>query len=362
VMTSLVKMASNQADFILVTLFNKISPIPGVETYYAGPPTGSSSLPSSPLAWIRLSVRLGVSVRSVVVAKKPDVVLLSAVGPVVGVLLLSPSIAKKSVLRVTMNPFEVLRNNFSIKDRLVYLIEAFTAVVLSYKGHTVFPGAYLKRKFVEVFRIPLPHAVIIRNFVDTDRITRLSQSPLANWPDSPVVISVGRLVRQKNYPMLLQAFAQVLLIRRCSLLIVGEGELRSELTGIATSLGISKSVTFLGWTDNPYQYIARSSVFVQTSNSEGMPNSLIEAMTLGTPIISTATEGAIEVLGREDPAGILVPKNDFHSLTKAIMQVLENGELRSSLVQKSRKRSREFSAETSTLEFLKLFRETIQSS
>ncbi len=140
--------------------------------------------------------------------------------------------------------------------------------------------------------------------------------------EPPVVLGVGRLVEQKDFPTLIRAFARVQRTRPARLVILGKGSQRDLLKAMSRELGVEQDVALLGFVSNPYAYMARAAVFVLSSIEEGLSNVLIEAMAVGTPVISTHCEsGPAEVLdhGRY---GSLVPVGDSEAMAEAILEVL----------------------------------------
>jgi len=147
----------------------------------------------------------------------------------------------------------------------------------------------------------------------------------------PVVLSVGRLGKQKDFPTLLRAFAQVRATRPLRLMLIGEAggpgkqtDRQARLMALAADLDISDDVVLLGFVSNPFAYMARAAVLVLSSLYEGFPNVLIEALACGCPVVSTdCPSGPAEILdhGR---FGQLVPVGDAAAMAKAIDAVLDN--------------------------------------
>ena len=104
----------------------------------------------------------------------------------------------------------------------------------------------------------------------------------------PVVINVARLEEQKGQEYLIRSFVRIKKeIPLTKLVILGEGHLEHKLRDLAKGLGLEQDVVFLGWQKNPFKFLAYSKVFVLSSLWEGFPNTLLEAMALGLPVIST---------------------------------------------------------------------------
>ena len=146
-------------------------------------------------------------------------------------------------------------------------------------------------------------------------------------------VSCGRLEKQKNYGLLIDAFADVVkLYPDYTLEIYGEGSKKEELKGLSRKLGIDNKVLFKGRADNIADEIADAGVFVMSSDYEGMPNALMEAMALGIPCISTdCPVGGPKVLIGKDENGILVDMGDKKALANAILRVIGDKELASEL-------------------------------
>lgn len=146
--------------------------------------------------------------------------------------------------------------------------------------------------------------------------------PWFNDPDIPVVIAVGRLEPQKNFALLLRAFAQLRAAQVCRLVILGDGSERVMLESLAKSLKIDGSVSLPGFASNPHAYVAKASVFVLSSNFESLANVVVEAMAVGTPVIATdCPSGPAEAL-RGGDFGTLVPVGDVTRLSNAMKAAL----------------------------------------
>jgi glycosyltransferase involved in cell wall biosynthesis len=139
----------------------------------------------------------------------------------------------------------------------------------------------------------------------------------------PVVVAVGRLTRQKDFPTLVRAFAEVRQGRNLRLLILGEGEERPALEALTRELGVADDVSLPGFRDDAMACMGRAALFVLSSAWEGLPTVLIEAMAAGTRVVSTdCPSGPREIL-QDGRLGALVPVGDAGSLARAMADGLD---------------------------------------
>lgn len=141
--------------------------------------------------------------------------------------------------------------------------------------------------------------------------------------DGPsVVLGVGSLSTQKDFPTLVRAFANVREERDVRLVILGEGDQRERIESVAVEEGVEQDVWLPGFVDNPYRYMRRADVFALSSAWEGFGNVVVEAMACGTPVVSTdCPSGPGEIL-EGGKIGPLVQVGDDAALADAITSVL----------------------------------------
>ena len=170
-----------------------------------------------------------------------------------------------------------------------------------------------------------------RSVVIPNPLNKVESMPTTPYPGirNKTIVSVGRLNRQKNQKMLIDAFAKLSKeFPDYTLTIWGEGSERANLEVQIQSLGMAGKIHLPGTSDKVFDEIYDEGVFVLCSDFEGRPNALMEAMALGLPCISTNCPcGGPKDLIENGVNGILVPVNDEHALIDAIRKVITNLDL-----------------------------------
>ena len=152
---------------------------------------------------------------------------------------------------------------------------------------------------------------------------RLPDHPWFADGQPPVVLGAGRLTRQKDFPALLRAFAEVRRGRPLRLMILGEGEERPALEALARELGVAEDVALPGFRADAIACMAGAALFVLSSAWEGLPTVLIEALAAGTRVVSTdCPSGPREIL-QDGRLGALVPVGDPPALARAMVEALD---------------------------------------
>ena len=144
-----------------------------------------------------------------------------------------------------------------------------------------------------------------------------------NDDDKTVVIGVGSLKPQKDFSTLLKAIHQIE-NDSIHLIILGKGDLMENLVQQANELGIYDRISFPGFVDNPYAYMAKADVFALSSAWEGFGNVIVEAMACETPIVCTDCPGGPAEILDNGTYGSLVPVGDDVAMAKAIQEMLDH--------------------------------------
>lgn len=140
------------------------------------------------------------------------------------------------------------------------------------------------------------------------------------------IIAVGRLAYQKNYPMMFRAFAKVHHdFPDWQLVVYGNGPQKDEIRGVIERLGMEGHIILAGKSDHVVEEMNKSSLFVMSSDYEGMSNALLEAVCVGLPVISTDVSGARDLI-TEGVNGYIVPVGNERALTLALSSMLSSPE------------------------------------
>lgn len=187
------------------------------------------------------------------------------------------------------------------------------------------------------YQIPKEKIRVIYNPVDIEQVRRLACDPLDDpWlqEGNRTVIAASRLESQKRLDVLLHAWVLVkeaeltdeATCKPYRLIICGDGSLRSSLEGLAAKLGIADSIRFVGFQSNPWKWIKRAALFVNTSEWEGLPCSLIETQAVGTPVLSSDCPSGPKEILMDGEAGFLFPSGDAYKCADQMINALKNKE------------------------------------
>ena len=178
--------------------------------------------------------------------------------------------------------------------------------------------------------LPRDSITTVYNPVVGRELLEQAEAPLEHpWfapGEPPVLLGVGRLAPQKDFPTLIRAFARVRAERPARLMILGDGKTpdrRAELLALANQLGVAEDMALPGFQANPFAYMARASLFVLSSAWEGLPGVLVQALACGCPVVSTdCPSGPAEIL-ELGKYGRLVAVGDEVALADAIGLTLD---------------------------------------
>lgn len=201
---------------------------------------------------------------------------------------------------------------------------------------------------VRTIGVPRDRLVVVYNPIVEEKLESLAEENVDHpwFNDSvPLILAAGRLVAQKDYPMLLEAFQKVRRRTVARLVVLGEGDLDMLLRERTRELGIDDDVAFLGFVANPYSYMKRCSVFALSSRWEGFGNVIVEAMACSVPVVATDCPSGPSEIITDGEDGFLVPVGDASSMARVFERLLENPELRTRIGKEGWRRSRDFSVQ-----------------
>lgn len=157
--------------------------------------------------------------------------------------------------------------------------------------------------------------------------------------------TVAAFAGHKDYPNLLKAFSIVLKkYSNTKLCIVGDGPLKKQVYSIAEDLKITENIIFAGFVNNVGEYLHSFDIFVLASKKEGLGTSIIDALSVGLPVVTTKSGGIPELI-IDDENGVLVEPQDPNNLAEALVELLSNPEKRLRLGKAAKESSKQFSVE-----------------
>ncbi|MFO1432288.1 MAG: glycosyltransferase [Candidatus Competibacteraceae bacterium] len=182
--------------------------------------------------------------------------------------------------------------------------------------------------------IPRSHLTTVYNPIVGPEIRVKARAEVSHpWfepGEPPVILGVGMLKPQKDFPTLIRAFARMRRERPVRLMILGgvrksakDEAYRVDLESLVAELGVTADVCFAGFVPNPFAYMSKAALFVLSSAWEGLPSVLIEALACGCPVVSTdCPSGPAEILANGE-LGPLVPVGDDTMMAAAIKTILD---------------------------------------
>ncbi len=221
----------------------------------------------------------------------------------------------------------------------------------------------IKNDMINNYGMAQKKIAVIHNSVDSAMIQKMllkdrQQSDKEN-KEIKKIISVGRLTEQKGLFDLIKSFAVVRKSIPAKLTILGEGELRSDLEKLVGDLGLDGDVHMPGFLDNPWAVIKKADVFVLSSHWEGFGNVIVEAMVCGTPVISTDCDYGPREIITHGHDGMLVPVGDVHAMSKIIIDLLTDEQLRHKLADNAKETVKRFDSRIVTRQYEQLFEDVL---
>ncbi len=254
----------------------------------------------------------------------------------------------------------VSEHNFLSGEAVASLRERFYPILLRWfypKAEAIVAVSQdTANDLAQVASLPRKRIRVIYNPIVTPQMEAKMRQPCQHpWladGQPPVVLAVGRLEAQKDYPTLLRAFALLRQKREARLLVLGEGPLRPRLEALAQALGIADAVDFHGVVENPYPFMRRSAVLALASRWEGFGIVLVEALACGTQVVSTRCPGGPAEILADGKYGWLTPVGEPQPLAEALETALTDPKPADWL----RRRADDFRVETIAEQYARLLR------
>lgn len=249
-------------------------------------------------------------------------------------------IRHKALNNVSWIHTDLLVNHWSQK---CYESDQEEAEIYSLMDKVVFVSQSALDDFCRLFHYKKDNLLVINNPIDKKRVECFANKQKFHKKDFSFV-AVGRFFHEKRYDRMLQA-VKILKNRGCvfHLDILGTGKLEVEMKKLACALGVENIVMFHGFVHNPYPYIKNADVLLLSSDAEGFPTVICEAMILGVPVIGTNVAGTRDLLG-DSEYGLLTDLSP-ESFADAMCQFYADADKRSYYAAKSLDRAKSLSQE-----------------
>jgi glycosyltransferase involved in cell wall biosynthesis len=261
--------------------------------------------------------------------------------------------------------YEYMRHHEKDWRRRFFLRNAITITTLL-ADRIIVPSQGTQQELRRRFLGRKRKTIVIPNGIDTSAAQQAAKEPIADLVSpnnqTSLLCAVARLAPEKNLQLLLAAFRLVVEMRpSVHLIILGEGPERSALEAAVSDWQLKEKVSFIGFRDNVYPYLAQAELFIHTCLFEGFGYTLLEAMACGTPVIATdCPYGPREIIGN-NCYGLLVPLNNSQVLANTIFQLLNSKTALKTFSQRGLVRARELSIERMIGNYESVFEELANS-
>lgn len=266
-------------------------------------------------------------IRETIKKDKPDIILsnIALINRLTGMALMGMAKRPHWVARIGNNPTKGGRSYLRNIINVIWDGFAYRQV-----DRFVVNSAGLKEALEKTHKHSINKISILYNPIDFSIIEKKScEPPLLSKPENKfLIISVGRFHRQKRYDLLIRSFADICRVLPTELWICGDGYLRKSIEEDISACDATNHVKLLGHCANPFPLMKLADLFLMTSDWEGMPNALIEAMGLGVPAVATRCPFGPEEIIEHEVTGMLAAPGDQESIKNMALDLLENPQKR----------------------------------
>ncbi len=243
-----------------------------------------------------------------IVRKRYDIVVSYLEGPTTHIISGCPYPDSKRVawVHVEMDNMRQLSVGFRSEKEAVSAYQKVDKVV--------FVADSVRKTFEKVVGKQLNNTTVLYNTINSKRIRKKAQEPLQSLEfssDEFNIVTVGRIISAKGYDRLARVHKRLIESgHKVHVYVLGSGSEQKSIENYLSENKLNESFTFLGFKENPYNYVAKADLFVCSSRREGFSTAVSEALILGIPVVSTNCSGANELLGDSNEYGIVTENNE----------------------------------------------------
>lgn len=255
-------------------------------------------------------------------------------------------------------------NNRTQSGKVTYTNKCFTRIIYNYIPTVIIAlSKGVREDLIRNFHVNKRKIEVIYNPIELKNIVKIKGEELVDIKinsNEKLIIAVGKLEEQKDYPTLLKAFNLIVKEIKVKLVILGKGPYEKQLKELTKDLGLENSIKFVGFQNNPYKYMNIADLFILTSKWEGFGHVIVEAMATGVPVISTdCNSGPAEII--EKKYGILVEVGDYKKIATEAIEILSNDRKHEKLKELGYRRAQDFEASKIIKEYDIIFSQILSS-
>jgi len=233
-------------------------------------------------------------------------------------------------------------------EKFAYTFTGFVPVAIS---------DYCRDSIVDYYGINKERIPVIYNGIDTQRFA-CKKEYTKRKTDILRFISIGRMQPVKRHLLMVEAFSEISKeYKNIELVFLGDGELRAEVKKKISELGLEKRIILRGVVKNVEKELNDSHIYLMCSDYEGLPLSILEAMSCGLPVIATKAGGTIDVVDSKN--GILCNIGDRDQIANAMKKMIDNNDMREKMAESSLNRANAYDISICAQQYGQLFKKAI---